>query len=157
MSMQAHVKTHNNISFIKKEGLIMAKLKPGELKVNVEVEEQLWYDRKRVTIFALPWSFTKYILTPSKLLIESGLLVSNEEEVKLYRVTDIIFTQNLLGKINNTGTITILSNDTSAPNLVLKNVKNAKKIKSAISQAVEDARTNKGIKMSEVIGDVDPR
>ena len=157
MSMQAHVKTHNNISFIKKEGLIMAKLKPGELKVDVEVEEQLWYDRKRVTIFALPWSFTKYILTPSKLLIESGLLVSNEEEVKLYRVTDIIFTQNLLGKINNTGNITILSNDTSAPNLVLKNVKNAKKIKSAISQAVENARTNKGIKMSEVIGDVDPR
>lgn len=135
----------------------MAKLKPGELRLEVETEEQLWYDRKRVTIFALPWSFTKYILTPSKLLIESGLLVSHEEEVKLYRVTDIVFSQNLIGKINNTGTITILSNDTSAPNLVLKNVKNAKKVKTAISQAVESARANKGIKMSEVIGDVDPR
>lgn len=135
----------------------MAKMKAGELKIDVAQEEALWYDRKRVSIFALPWSFTKYTLTETKLLVEKGLFVSHEEEIKLYRVTDIVFTQNLLGKINNTGTITILSNDTSAPNLVLNNVKNAKRVKLALSQAVEDARKNKGIKMSEIIGDADPR
>lgn len=135
----------------------MAKLKAGELKVEIEHEEILWYDRKRISIFALPWSFTKYTLTPTKLLVESGLMVSHEEEIKLYRITDVVYTQNLIGKINNTGTITVLSNDTSAPTLVLKNVKNAKNVKIAISQAIETARQNKGIKMSEVIGDVDPR
>lgn len=135
----------------------MAKMKAGELKIDVAQEEALWYDRQRVTIFALPWSFTKYTLTNTKLLVEKGLFVSHEEEVKLYRITDVALTQNLFGKINNTGTITVMSNDSSAPNLVLKNVKNAKRVKLALSQAVEDARKNKGIKMSEVIGDVDPR
>ena len=32
----------------------------------------IWSDRKR-TLFGLPWSFTKYILTDDKLLIRSGV------------------------------------------------------------------------------------
>ena len=133
------------------------KVKAGYLGVEAKEEDTLWYDRKRVTIFALPWSFTKYTLTESRILVEKGLLVSREEEVKLYRVTDVSFAQNLIGKINNTGTIILMSNDASSPTLVLQDVKNPKTIKNVISQAIENARTDRGVGTSEVIGDADPR
>jgi uncharacterized membrane protein YdbT with pleckstrin-like domain len=132
-------------------------MKAGSLRVEIQEEEILWFDKKRVTIFALPWSFTKYKLTPTKLIVEKGLFVTHEEEVKLYRVTDISYSQNLLGKMNNTGSLMILSNDTSCANLLISKIKNAKAVKEAISHAVEQARANKGITMSEVIGDVNPR
>jgi hypothetical protein len=135
----------------------MAKIKAGYLGVEVKEEEAIWYDRKRVTVFALPWSFTKYTLTESRILVEKGLLVSREEEVKLYRVTDVSCAQNLIGKINNTGTITIVSNDATAPTLILHDVKNPKTIKNVISQAIETARSDRGVGLSEVIGDADPR
>jgi uncharacterized membrane protein YdbT with pleckstrin-like domain len=133
------------------------KMKAGDMRISVQQEEPLWYDRKRVTIFALPWSFTKYTLTETRLIVETGLLNSREEEIKLYRITDVSCSQSLCERIAKTGTITILSNDTSAPTIQLVHVKNAKMVKDALSQAVEQARSNKGIKMSEVIGDVDPR
>ena len=133
------------------------KVKAGYLGVEAKEEDVLWYDRKRVTIFALPWSFTKYTLTESRMIVEKGLLISREEEVKLYRVTDVSLVQNLIGKLNNTGTIILMSNDTSAPTLALRNVKNPKTIKNIISQAIEDARADRGVGLSEIIGDADPR
>ena len=126
-------------------------MKAGELHVKVEQENVLWYDRKRVTVFALPWSFTQYRLTESKIIVKKGILVSNEEEVKLYRITDVSFSQNLIGRLNNTGSVTILSDDASSPVLVLKSVKNPKEIKNAISQTVEGIRRNSGIRVSELI------
>ena len=47
----------------------------------------IWKDRKR-PIFGLPLSFTKYILTEEKLIINTGFLVKTEEEIRLYRMTD---------------------------------------------------------------------
>jgi uncharacterized membrane protein YdbT with pleckstrin-like domain len=131
------------------------KMKAGELRVEVEHEEVLWYDRKRVTIFALPWSFTKYILTENKITVEKGLLNTVEEEVKLYRITDIAYSQNLFERVSKTGTIKLISNDMSSPELVLEHVKNAKTIKEAISKAVDDARRNNSVKTSEMVGNVD--
>lgn len=131
------------------------KMKAGELRVEVEQEDVLWYDRKRVTIFALPWSFTKYTLTETKLTVEKGLLNTDEEEVKLYRITDIAYSQSLLERIGKTGTIRLLSNDKSSPELILAHVKNAKVIKDVISQTVDKARHKNNVKTAEMVGDVD--
>ena len=90
-------------------------------------------------------------------MVEKGFFVTNEEEVKLYRATDVSYAQNLIGKINNTGTITIMSNDASSPTLILRNIKNPKSVKDAISKSIEDVRINRGVRMSEMIGDADPR
>lgn len=45
--------------------------------------EYQWSDRKR-TLFGLPWSFTKYMVTVEKLLIRTGVFSIREEEVRLY-------------------------------------------------------------------------
>lgn len=128
------------------------KMKAGTIKSAVPKEEVLWYDRKRVTIFALPWSFTKYKLTESKLIIETGLLNIKEEEIKLYRITDVAYTQSFFERIGNTGTITLLSNDTSAPQIVLLHIKNAKSVKDVLSEAIEHARHASGVRTSEMVG-----
>ena len=43
----------------------------------------VWSDRKRIA-FGLPWTFTKYTLTKEKLLIHTGMLNTQEDEVRLY-------------------------------------------------------------------------
>ena len=128
------------------------KMKAGTMKSEVPTEEVLWYDRKRVTIFALPWSFTKYRLTENKLLVETGFFNTHEEELKLYRITDVSYSQNFWERIGKTGTIRILSNDTSTPEIFLLHVKNARDVKEVISQTVEKARHLNGVRTAEMVG-----
>lgn len=52
----------------------------GEFNIDLKEEEPVWMDKKRYTIFALPISFTTYYLTPTKILIESGLFTTREDE-----------------------------------------------------------------------------
>ena len=130
----------------------MSKLKAGQINVEIEKEETLWFDRKRVTIFALPWSFTKYTLTETKLLVEEGFFTKREEEVKLYRVADISYSQTFWERIGKTGSLVITSNDATMPRLVLKHIKNAKTIKEVISKTIDAARKNNGVRTSEMVG-----
>lgn len=49
--------------------------------------EVLWTDKKR-TLFGLPISFTRYILTGKKFITRKGFLSISEDEIELYRVVD---------------------------------------------------------------------
>ncbi|MBQ6896365.1 MAG: PH domain-containing protein [Oscillospiraceae bacterium] len=128
------------------------KMKCGDIRVALDEEPVIWMDRKRVTIFALPWSFTKYELTPSRLTISTGLINQREEEVRLYRVKDVTYTQSLIERIGGTGTLRIISNDASVPEIHLDHIKNARKVKDVISQSVEIARRENGVRTSELMG-----
>ena len=128
------------------------KIKVGELRVEVPAEEPIWCDRKRVTIFALPWSFTKYTLTPSKLIIETGFLNRKEEETRLYRIADISYSQSLGERMGNTGTLILSSNDISSPVLALEHIKNAKQVREVLSLQIEKARRAAKVRTSEMVG-----
>lgn len=128
------------------------KIKIGELRAEVPVEEAIWCDRKRVTIFALPWSFTKYTLTPSKLIVETGFLNKKEEEIRLYRIADISYSQSFGERISNTGTLLLSSNDVSSPVLPLEHIKNAKQVREVLSLQVEKARRAAKVRTSEMVG-----
>ena len=133
------------------------KIKAGTIKTTVPTENVVWYDRKRVTIFALPWSFTKYILTETKLIVEKGLFTQTEDEIKLYRISDISYEQTLLERIGNTGTLIVKSTDVTLPELRLEHIKNAKQIRDVLSQAIDAARKNNGIRAAEMVGNVPMR
>ena len=128
------------------------KIKVGELRAEVPMEEAIWCDRKRVTIFALPWSFTKYTLTPSKLVIQTGFLNRREEETRLYRISDISFSQSLGERLGNTGTLVLTSNDVSSPILALEHIKNAKQVREVLSLQIEKARRAAKVRTSEMVG-----
>lgn len=129
-----------------------SKLEAGEFNIELKEEEPVWMDKKRYTIFALPISCTTYYLTPTKILIESGLFTTREDEIMLYRIRDISATQNIFEKLNKTGTIRICSSDVGTPELLIRHVKNHRKVKEAISQAVEKSRKENGIKTTEMLG-----
>ena len=130
------------------------KMRAGSINVAMDEEPVLWYDRKRVTLFALPWSFTQYRLTPSRLIINTGLLNLQEEEIRLYRIKDVSYSQTLGERVGGTGTLRIISTDASVPEIQLHHIKNARKVKDVISQAVEVSRRENGVRTSELIGGV---
>jgi len=109
----------------------------------------LWSDRKRWTLFGLPFTFTKYTCTSEKFILESGLLSTKEEEVRLYRIMDLTLERSFLQRIFGLGTIVCDTVDKSTPKLVIQNVKNARNVKELISEAVEEERVKKRVSSRE--------
>lgn len=129
------------------------KLRAGEFKMKAETEEPVWCDRKRLTVFALPISFTIYTLTESRISIQRGLLNTHEEEIMLFRVRDISYTQSLFERLANTGTVIISSTDATTPVVKLEHVKNAKDVKELLLQFVEQNRKKNRVHTAEVMDD----
>ena len=82
----------------------------------------LWHDRKR-NFLGLPWTFTVYELTRNRLFLQTGFLNQREDEVRLYRITDLTLTRSK-----------------TLANFDLKNIRNSGDIKEQLSNLVEVAR-----------------
>jgi uncharacterized membrane protein YdbT with pleckstrin-like domain len=108
----------------------------------------VWSDRKR-TLFGLPWSFTKYILTDEKLLIVKGLFKQTEEEIRLYRILDMTLNRSLFQRIDRVGTIHCCSSDKTASEFDIKRVKNPRDVKETLSDLVEKQRIARGVSIRE--------
>lgn len=116
--------------------------------------EYCWQDRKR-TLFGLPLSFTKYSLTEEKLLIKTGFLSTNEEEVRLYRILDVTLKKSLRQRIFRIGTIHCCSADKSTPEFDIKSVKNPEWVKETLSDLIEEERSRTRVSGREYMMDDD--
>ena len=116
--------------------------------------EYLWSDRKR-TIFGLPLSFTKYSLTKDRLFIQTGLLSTKEDEVRLSRIMDISLTRSLGQKMFGLGTIHCCSADKTLGDFDIKNIKNPRNTKELIAELVEKQRDEKRVVSREFMQDDD--
>jgi uncharacterized membrane protein YdbT with pleckstrin-like domain len=115
----------------------------------------VWTDKKRWTFFGLPFTFTRYSLTEDKILVDTGLFTSRQEEIRLYRVLDLSLTRTLWQKMFKLGTITLKTADKTLPTLIMKNVKDSLNVKEKISNMVEEERTKKRVSTREFMNDVD--
>lgn len=113
--------------------------------------ECIWADRKR-TLFGLPLSFTKYSLSEERLFIETGLLNKKEDEVRLYRITDVSLSRSLLQRIFGVGTIHCCSGDKTLKDFDILSVKRSRQVKEMLSEAVEKQRDAKRVTSREFIG-----
>ena len=93
------------------------------------MEKELWSDRKRVLFFGLPLSFTTYRLTSNRLFINSGFLTQNQDEVRLYRITDVSLSRTLMQRIFGLSTIHCNSSDKTLGNFDIINVKDGENVK----------------------------
>jgi len=116
--------------------------------------EFIWKERKRNAL-GLPWTFTKYSLSEDRLFIESGLLKTVENEVRLYRILDLSLTRTLSQKIFGIGTIKVSSADKTLGDFEIKNVKKPNEVKERLSGLVEENREKKRISGREYMGDED--
>lgn len=111
----------------------------------------IWEDRKHFMWFS--WSFTKYYIENERLMIEAGLLKTTLDETLLYRIVDVTMVQTLTGKIFGTGDLIVKTKVDSNPEIVLKNISEPKKVRSLLSELVEDSRQRKNVVGREFYGE----
>ena len=112
----------------------------------------IWKDRKR-TIFGLPLSFTVYTLTGEKLLIDTGFLNKRQEEIMLFRITDVTLIRRLSQRIFGVGTIHCCSADKTTPEFGITNIKDAKYVKEILSTEVFRERKENKVSSREILFD----
>jgi hypothetical protein len=109
-----------------------------------DVEETLlWRGRPYLTIG------TVYELTTQRLRIIRGILGNQVEEIELIRVRDTRVKQHLGERALNVGDVTILSNDTTAPEIVLNNVSDPLAVRELIRKAVQAEKERRGLRYRE--------
>lgn len=116
--------------------------------------EIVWKDRKRIWC-GLPWTFTKYELSREKMIIKTGLLTQNQDEVRLYRILDLSLKRSLGQRIFGLGTIYCHSVDKTLKNFEIKNIKNSESVKNQLSDLVEEARRANRVSSREFMTEQD--
>ena len=129
----------------------MAKIKRPPVPKEKPSHEIIWTDKKRIW-FGLPWTFTRYSLSPDRLYIKRGIFTIREDEVRLYRIRDISLRQSFLQRIFSLGTVNISSSDSTMGNFQLVNIKGSRDVKEMLSDAVETERERKRVSMREFVG-----
>ena len=105
-------------------------------------ESPLWRERKR-TLFGLPWSFTTYTLTDTRLIIKKGIFNISEEEIRLYRILDITLKRTFEERIFGLGTIHLCTADKSSAEIDIARIKNPREVRTLLSDKVEEERSER--------------
>lgn len=113
--------------------------------------ETIWTDKKR-TLFGLPLSFTRYILTEKKFITRKGFLSITEDEIELYRVVDkslrLPFGQRLFG----CGTVVINCRDTDTPVKEVVSIKKPRDFMNIFEKQVDIQRDKYRTRGRDMIG-----
>lgn len=119
-------------------------------KLTRDYGEVIWTGKK--CILGMPISFTRYILTDSKLITRVGLLNLREDEIELYRVYDKSMKLPLGQRIVGCGTITLLSKDSDTPTKVLQSIKRPREVKKLLDAAVQEQRDRYSVRGRDMMG-----
>ncbi|WKN42733.1 PH domain-containing protein [Tunicatimonas pelagia] len=107
-----------------------------------------------VLVLPLPWALwqylrtrtTQYTLTPDRLIMSTGILHRQQDEVELYRVKDYSVATPWLYRGLGIANIYLLTSDKTHPELELHGIRNAGRVKELIRTQVELLRTQKGVR-----------
>ncbi|MBW4080036.1 PH domain-containing protein [Paenibacillus sp. S150] len=94
---------------------------------------------------------TKYIITSQRIMVKTGLIGKNIEEIELLRVNDFSVAQSIPQRILGIGTLTVFSDDASSPQLLFRKIRKAQSVKDILRQAVRDEKTANNISYREQI------
>lgn len=107
--------------------------------------DYIWTDKKR-TIFGLPISFTRYYLTETKLITQTGFFSIKEDEIELYKIIDKSISRSLGQRMFKCGTITIHSKDADTPTKKIESVKNVRQVLELIDKYMNIMRDKYNIR-----------
>lgn len=100
----------------------------------------VFQERKRLLFFGLPWSFTKYTISPSLLTIDRGLLSTIQDDCYMYKIQDVKLTKTLGERIFGLATICCYTGDVTHPEIKLEHIKHSDEIKAYLLKTSEEAR-----------------
>ncbi len=116
------------------------------------MQNTIWRARKR-NFLGLPWTFTVYGFSEDRLFIKTGILSTKEDEVRLYRITDLSLIRSLWQRIMGMGSIRVYSADQSLRDFEIKNIRDCESVKEQLSQLVEKERQAKRVTSREFLMD----
>lgn len=114
---------------------------------HTETEKLLWRGRPYLTLGTI------YELTTARLRIIRGLFSNNIEELELVRVRDTTMKQGPGERLLDLGDVTVISADATAPEIMLRNVRNPLEVRETIRSAVLAERERRGLRYREEFGD----
>ena len=106
---------------------------PGE-------DDVIYREKKRLLFLGLPWTFTRYTITPSVVTINQGLFTTTEDDCYMYKIQDVKLTTTLMERLAGLGTVNCYTGDSTTPQLILTHIKHAKEIKTYLLKESEKAR-----------------
>lgn len=116
-------------------------------------------ERKRWLFFGLPFTFTKYTVNEEKLIINKGLLKTEEDTCYLYKIIDVKLERSLGERIFGMGTIVCYTGDVTNKVIKLIHIKNSKAINDYLLDQSEEMRrkrrTLNTLSLNQSAGDID--
>ncbi|MCR5591264.1 MAG: PH domain-containing protein [Lachnospiraceae bacterium] len=103
-------------------------------------EQPVFTERKRWLLFALPWTFTKYLLKDEILTTQKGFFNTVINDCYMYKIVDVQLERSLLEKVAGLGTVVCYTSDTTDKVLKITHVKHAEQIKNFILEKSEKMR-----------------
>lgn len=94
---------------------------------------------------------TTYTITSQRIMVKTGLIGKDLEEIELLRVNDFSVEQSILERILGIGTLTVFSDDASSPQLLFRKIRKAQSVKDILRQAVRDEKIANKISYREQI------
>ena len=93
----------------------------------------------------------RYRLTTQRLFIRRGWLAKRVNELELYRVKDVVVDQGVLERLLGYGTITVLAEDDTTPQVKLGGISGPTKVKEMIRTQYRAARRREGVHPTELM------
>ena len=126
----------------------------GAMPVLVQFKDQYMLALKVLFFVPVVWALAawmkvnshRYIITSERLREEEGVLSKNTDELELFRVKDISFTQPFFLRIFGCGNIILDTSDKSTPIVILYAIKNPTYVIDIIRHNVSIMRTKKGVR-----------
>lgn len=112
-------------------------------QTNIQVDMDttvIFKERKRLLFFGLPWTFTKYTITPSLLTIDKGFLNTVQDDCYMYKIQDVKLNRTLIERLFGLGTITCYTGDVTHHEIKLEHIKHFNEIKAYLLKTSEEAR-----------------
>ena len=106
---------------------------------------------KKHTFSGLPWSFTRYFLTETKIITRKGFFNIEEDELEIYKTDDKKLSFPFGQQICGCGTVIIQSRACDTPVKEIKCVINARKVSDMIDQYLDIQRDKYNIRGRDLI------
>ncbi len=123
---------------------------PGEpLTDDPNGERVLWRGRPSKLWSPRLALMNRYRLTDQRLRWEYGFIARRVEEVELFRVNDVAVKQAALERLVGIGDITCYTSDTTSPQKILHNIRDAEGVKDLVRSAVRRERERRRVMVRE--------
>jgi membrane protein YdbS with pleckstrin-like domain len=93
----------------------------------------------------------RYRLTTQRLFVSRGWVSRHLNELELYRVKDVVVSQQGLQRLLGYGTIKVLADDDSTPEVDLTGISSPMKVKEMIRTQFRAARQREGVRPTELL------